>query len=349
MKRFLIKILLFVILLLIPFGYYLCFLHPHFQKLADIGNYNLSSLGFILFDEGYTKRIIENYPEENYLLVSEYDEKVSQKEQDILTIGDSFSQPRTGSYSNYLAHITSLNVENLPIGNIWNPFKALCSLLNGNNNLPGVIIVESVERYFIERLVELDLNQKKDLNSLEKEIEFIREKKPSELQRLIERTSDYYRSIFTIEEKRPVRHLKLNKELFSCKGAEKDFYFYYEEITVTNTINEIEIASNKLDSLFMLAEKRGIKLIVLVAADAYDVYQSYIVRNPYPKKTVLDELSSRIENPCYIDTKYLFMPYLEQGVKDVYWCSDTHWSPVGAKIVAEEIARRLDSLDVLEK
>ena len=33
---------------------------------------------------------------------------------------------------------------------------------------------------------------------------------------------------------------------------------------------------------------------------------------------------------------------------DVYWADDSHWSPVGAKIVAEEIARKIDSLRIFK-
>ena len=29
------------------------------------------------------------------------------------------------------------------------------------------------------------------------------------------------------------------------------------------------------------------------------------------------------------------------GVKDLYYINDTHWTPAGAKIVADEIFRRL--------
>lgn len=35
--------------------------------------------------------------------------------------------------------------------------------------------------------------------------------------------------------------------------------------------------------------------------------------------------------------------HLEAGEKDIYFVDDTHWSPYGAKIVAEEILKELNN------
>lgn len=347
MKKFLLKIFFFLLPVFGLCGYYLIFQHPKFQKLADNGNYNLSSLGFILFEEEYANRIIANYEEENQVKVFDYEKYDSHHNvRAIITIGDSFSKPRNGRYSNYLAHIVSERIEYLHV-NENNPFNSLLRFLSSEQDLPDVIIVESVERHLVNRLLELDFS--KDWHWHIEKNEKESENNQNNIYRLVKRTTDYYKILFTKEENRPVRHLNLNRELFSCKGKERDFYFYEQEITITNTKEEIEMAAQNLDSLFALAEKKKITLIVLVAADAYDVYQSYVVSNPYPAKSVLDELSSKIHNPCYIDTKQLFMPYLARGVKDIYWATDTHWSPVGAKIVAGELKRKLDSLGVLQR
>lgn len=327
-------------------SYYLIFLHPHFQKLSQKKYYNLSTLGFVLFDEKYSDRVIDCFADENEWIVKDYDEKTGYVNRNcILTIGDSFSEERVGSYSNSLAHILdTCIVANLKNPSPYpNPFIKYWEFFVNESELPSVIIVESVERYLINRLLELDFNKKEFAISYN-----VEKGKTTELKRLKKRTSDYYKTLLMRKNKRPVRHVKLAKELFSCKGSESDFYFYDQEITITNTLEEIEIASQKIDSLFLFAKEKNITLIILVAADAYDVYQSYIMDNPYSPKTLLDELTTRIASPNYIDTKQLFLPYLDQGVKDIYWCTDTHWSPIGAKIVAEEIARRMDSLGVFQ-
>ena len=350
MKRFLIGCTLFLLPILVLIGYYQIFLHPKFQSLADMECYNLSSLGFVLFDENYTTSIVERFPEEQNWLVRDFDKNNSSCDTNlILTLGDSYSQKRKGSYSNQLAHIydkCTIANRNNPYP-FPNPFVKYWELFVNDTVLPNIVIVESVERFLVNRLLELDFNRD-NLNDIVA-FEDGNGKKMSDLQRRVKRNSDYYRNLLMKEKNRPVKHAKLNKEMFTCKEKESDFYFYDQEISITNTIDEIEIAVEKLDSLYMFADERGINLIILVAADMYDVYQSYIDNNPYPPKTVLDELSSRINHPNFINSKELFLPLLDQGMKDVYWCSDTHWSPVGAKIVAEEIARRMDSLGVFQK
>ena len=33
------------------------------------------------------------------------------------------------------------------------------------------------------------------------------------------------------------------------------------------------------------------------------------------------------------------------GVKDIYYCNDTHWSPIGAEAVAMQVAKRIMELE----
>ena len=85
-----------------------------------------------------------------------------------------------------------------------------------------------------------------------------------------------------------------------------------------------------------------------MAADKYDVYQEFTIRNKYPKKELLERFVDFEANPYYVNTKHVLLKNARQGVKDLYYADDTHWSPIGAKIVAEEIARRMDSLGVFQ-
>ena len=84
-----------------------------------------------------------------------------------------------------------------------------------------------------------------------------------------------------------------------------------------------------------------------MAADKYDVYQEFAVENRFPVKTLLDDFACHESNPYFVNTKTVLVEKARQGVKDLYYADDTHWSPIGAKIVAEEIAKRMDSLGVL--
>lgn len=39
----------------------------------------------------------------------------------------------------------------------------------------------------------------------------------------------------------------------------------------------------------------------------------------------------------FINSKKIFQNYLDQGVNDIYYVNDTHWSPIGATIIGEYI------------
>ena len=85
-----------------------------------------------------------------------------------------------------------------------------------------------------------------------------------------------------------------------------------------------------------------------MAADKYDVYQEFVIGNKYPEKRALEAFAKYDDNPYFVNTKDILLKKARQGVTDLYYADDTHWSPIGAKIVAEEIARRIDSLGIFK-
>ena len=52
---------------------------------------------------------------------------------------------------------------------------------------------------------------------------------------------------------------------------------------------------------------------------------------------MLEKLSALYPHPNIINSKDTLSKMLEQGVLDVYWCNDTHWSPIGAEAVAHQV------------
>lgn len=47
----------------------------------------------------------------------------------------------------------------------------------------------------------------------------------------------------------------------------------------------------------------------------------------------------------YIDAKKVLLEKINQGVLDVYYADDTHWSPIGAEIIANEIVRKIKEFE----
>jgi hypothetical protein len=82
---------------------------------------------------------------------------------------------------------------------------------------------------------------------------------------------------------------------------------------------------------------------MLVAGDKYDLYQDYIIDNPYPAKTLNEDLQQWLapELDHFVFSKQVLLPYVKQGVKDVYLFNDTHWSPASSRLIAGEIIKKL--------
>ena len=91
------------------------------------------------------------------------------------------------------------------------------------------------------------------------------------------------------------------------------------------------------------ARQRGVNLILLVACDKYDILQDYIVDNPYPAKTLNEDLMQWMAPDIdrFVFSKQALSPYIEQGVKDVYLFNDTHWSPASSQLISAEIIKKL--------
>ena len=98
------------------------------------------------------------------------------------------------------------------------------------------------------------------------------------------------------------------------------------------------------ENVIKAARQQGVNLVILIAADKYDMYQDYIVpENPYPAKTLNEDIAQWMPNckDYIIFSKDVLHPLLEQGVKDVYLYNDTHWSPASSHLISQAIIQRL--------
>ena len=95
--------------------------------------------------------------------------------------------------------------------------------------------------------------------------------------------------------------------------------------------------------LINLAREKGVNLVLLIACDKYDLYQDFIIDNPYPTKTLNEDLEQWMapEIDHFVFAKRVLHPFVEQGVKDVYLFNDTHWSPASSRLIAAEIIPKL--------
>ena len=333
MKRFLLKSLLYSIPIITPIVLFTIFINPHLH--GDIG-----PLGYITFaDEYAVTKTVNNKVHNcgyNYAMFNAGD---------ILTIGDSFSQTneREISYNYFLAEYWNNNVFNLYQDRWANPFNRFI-YLSKTNNLPNIVIVESVERYLIERLNDVNLCLTPQEMIQQKLIDTTINNESIKRKSILEKTQEWIKRNLRLKGyENPIHHVKLSKSLFSCDDKEYDLYFYCDDIKNLNLRESLlDSAIVKLDSLFNYAASINIDLYILVAADKYDVYQDFIIDNEYQNQYLLDNIKKRYNHTHLIISKDTLYHMVENGVKDVYWSNNTHWSPIGSEAVARQVLQHIE-------
>lgn len=266
----------------------------------------------------------------------------------IFIIGDSFSNINENSYQNYLVDndLSVLNFDsyNFEIQN-YNPIQFLNNFVDSNiidNFKIDFIILQMVERMFIdnikgaEREITYDIA---NLNDLVKDQKFIKKKNNFfKLGDIIQYCRNGILYEFNDHAFRSsVYKVELTTPLFSANDYQ--LTFLEDDISYIYSLNDdlIEEINNSLNQLNKSLNEKGTRLIVLAAVDKYDLYFDYIKSNRHKKNPFFEIMSKVKKDYIFIDTKRLFQKYLDEGIKDIYFADDTHWSPKGAKIVAEEL------------
>ena len=117
------------------------------------------------------------------------------------------------------------------------------------------------------------------------------------------------------------------------------------DLGVSISQREAMMIKEKLEELNALAKENGVELMMIVPPDKYDVYQGYIINNPYPRKTIIEDLERWIGDcPNIVLLKESITPLVAEGEKDVYLFNDTHWSYKAQQVAAEQIYKRLPDL-----
>jgi len=267
---------------------------------------------------------------------------------DIITIGDSFSNGGAGGknkyYQDYIA--TKYNLKVMNIQQSSKGFIETVLILNKLGILdklkPKAIILESVERYSINRLAKnIDWNIRVGSNSLA----FLkREYKHNVPVPLFINNLNYNALLYSFLYKYDDNAVfsktyvaNLSKKLFSCKDANK-LLFYFEDLKYISlsTQTSINLLNNNLNKLQKILNEKNIKLYFLPAVDKYNLYSKYIENNRYKKSIFFEKLRELDKDYYLIDTKEILLKMLDNNISDVYYSDDTHWSFKGSKEIFKE-------------
>ena len=327
MKRFLLKFCILFTLIWGLIGYFAFIVRPHIS--GDMG-----TLGKIPFGHEYNRRIETKHASHGTPIQTiGVEDSITSS---VITIGDSFSQLGACGYNQFLADAIGgdvINIQQHP----YEPEQTFVRLVN-NHKIPSgaIVIVETVERALWGRLINLDLQDS---------VLIRREKSDKgESISLLDETLIWLKEILGI--KQPIVKFHTRLDLFSHQTRHNELYIYNSKWVGDGDLLFLEDVANKglveqaccnLYNLHEFAENHGIQLLYLIAADKYDVYSPFIISD-HPYNPTLDMLP---DETWIINPKPFLQKKVFEEVKDVYYINDTHWSPIGAKIVADEIANRL--------
>ena len=271
---------------------------------------------------------------------------------DILTVGDSFSNAGAGGlnpyYQDYLADIHNINVLNIiKMSNGRHAlFESILVLYNNGwlkKHQPKLIIIESSERDTYNRFAKkFDFS----MNKFDTPIT-ISGAKTKELyipSLLTINTANYklpyYTAMYMLKNRafKRVAKIELNSDFFTANHYENQLLFHYDDIKkLENNQQKVELINNNFNKLALLLKSLNIKLAFMPAVDKYDLYSNYILNNPYPKNNFFDIIRPMKKDYYFIDTKAILSPMLKDGVKDLYYSDDTHWSYKASKEIARNI------------
>lgn len=300
---------------------------------------DLGRMGKICFPKEYNKIYDLTYDENFIYANNENIEKV-----DIITIGDSFSQQPKG-YQYFLSE--NKKTMNIKRYKNFEPEQTAIILLNSGyfeKVKPKYIILESIERAFIQRNINLDFN----LTFSEEEILKFYEKR-----KIVKENNPKFINIgnfkfllnnilYKFDDNAyisPVYIANINKELFSYSN--KKLYFYKEDLEnmkYTTNVN-LKLVNKNLNLLYKKFQEKGIELIILVPPNKYTLYYDFIKNKKYSASNFFELFSQYNKEYCFIDTKNILLKELEKGEKDIYLVNDTHWGVKASKVISKEILK----------
>jgi len=312
---------------------------------------DLMRLGLIDGGGEYTDSISSRLLPEVYYNSQDNDSLLRRDTCGVLVVGDSFSHGggvgKPGDYVNYLAHDSGRKVVVFtpedPTRGI--PLQLAYDLLNlrviDSTNVSN-LVVQEVERYLVDRHCNFVTDHDAIPRPKPKQEAPLERPEHEEYSPLL-RVKDYV--FYHFLGANPIYNARLERPMFGGKEPDK-LYFYNDDVKLgfDLTASQRKRVVSCIEQVIDMAHRQGVNLIILIAADKYDMYQDFIVDNPYPTKTLNEDIASWLQ-PAYREhllfSKHILHPLLEQGVKDVYLFNDTHWSPASSQVIAGEIIKRL--------
>lgn len=312
---------------------------------------DLMRLGLIDSGPEYTDSITRTMLPEVYYEGEDNDSILRSDTCDVMVIGDSFSHGggvgKEGDFVNYLAHDSNRRVVvyTPQDPSVASPMQVAYDALNlgviDSCNVKNLVVQEG-ERYLLSRHLGFVTNHKAMPHSKPKS-NVSTELAKDEASPLL-RVKDFL--FYRFFGKNPIYKVDLDRDMFG--GVEpRKLYFYYEDVESDKgfdiTPQQQQLITRCFEKVLAKAREKGVNLVIVVACDKYDLYQNFIVDNPYPAKTLNEDLEKWMQADLdhFVLAKRVLYPHVANGVKDVFLFNDTHWSPWASQVIASEVNKKL--------
>lgn len=254
---------------------------------------------------------------------------------DLVTIGDSFSYGggfgKNPFYQDYLASEYGINVLNLGTKNISEYIEAVISLHNTGwlkKHKVKYLLLETVTRLSVNRLARKIDWQKKDKIIFRQKVKNIYQQDISVISTANYKVAYNYIShhLFHTKYNNGIYKFQLSKSLFT--HPHNEILIYYSDISRLNLYNKhsIQMINKNLNKLAKILQKDNVKLIFMPVVDKYDLYYPYLRANTHQKNEFFPLMRKEKKDYIFINTKKILRPYINNGIKDIWYCDDTHWN-----------------------
>jgi len=340
MKKFIIKTLFFTV----PF-----FLLYTFNFLMYKNNDgDLARIGYFYSNPSPKELQINKYSlKRKYVSVSDLNLNTNNNFE-VLNIGDSYSEQDSLSYLNFLVHQNVSVLHYNRTSSVDNNIQQLIDLTNGNffeSNKVNYVVLQCGERMFIKRTMDLQFNKVTNIDSL---IKLQKIKKFVNEDNKIDFFSDAMFKIPLTNLEYLFKDKPIYSDTYKVESNKNDLFtnnpnsilFFRDDIDylyLNNVKENIDKANFEINKINSILNKKNIKLILMIPPDKYSLYYKFIKnKNGYTKPQFFNYFNQLKKDYIYIDSYSSLSKAIENG-KDVYYYDDTHWSPLGAKIVANEL------------
>ena len=343
MKKFLLKLSYTVLpVFLLLFGLVL-YVTLYISPRADTGD--LGNLALIPFWSEYGQMIRQHEIKDTLFMKVNKTEDLRNIHVNVLTVGDSFSQQEHAGYQNYMSG-EGLTVANCKRSLYDSPIQYAYNIMDwgvvDSTNI-DVLVVEVGERDFAIRIDNFGV-EKIEVPEPEKPSQGDGEEYNPNKWSLL-RARDFV--LYRFANRSPVYVVDLKQDFFESPEPRK-LYFYCADIINGMTIEESIRPKVKevFDLLTRMAHERGFALVFMLPVDKYDLYQDYIVDNPYayPKRINEDVRELLGDIPEVMLSKYYLKPLIDKREKDIFLFDNSHWSYKASEVVGKELSRRVKLL-----